>query len=100
MEVLLIYKKSTLQEIKQIRCLFQEISSPEAVELCDPEDRHDKDPGMLLHPAAHIFTRVNHRRLSLRRIEQKHKNLHGKERRKMSAPVRVDHEHRHKTQLA
>ena len=31
---------------------------------------------------------------------QKHKNLHGKERRKMSAPVRVDHEHRHKTQLA
>lgn len=37
-------KKPTLQEIKQIRCLFQEISSPEAVELCDPEDRHDKDP--------------------------------------------------------
>ena len=67
---------------------------------CRKSNRHDKDPGMLLHPAAHILTRVNHRRLSLRRIEQKHKNLHGKERCKMSAPVRVDHEHRHKTQLA
>ena len=72
----------------------------EAVELCDPEDRHDEDPRMLPHPAAHFLTRVNHRRLSLCRVEQKHKNLHGKERRKMSAPVRVNHEHRHKTQLA